>query len=309
MLALNLALVGAGLSAILFALLRRRAQAPVAPDAQRPDLPTVVLDFTIRLLDGDRAEWGQAMVGELASVAGRAARLRFVWGCLRAVILVPPRRGDFGRPVLALVLAGAAGSVGLVGYGLVQYPGLVTGAGTWVEVAAFVGVLAAYTVIVILIVRHRGAARSGLVAGLAVAALWFAVALVMVAHPAEPALMLLLLAIPAAALAVGAAGAWQSGTATAGRRVAVLAAVIAGLALFVALAGDTLLTAGRPYDAGQLRDFAASGAPDLATYAVSDNLGSAMVLLLLVPLLTGVLGCAGAALAARLRQARAAGRT
>ena len=40
---------------------------------------------------------------------------------------------------------------------------------------------------------------------------------------------------------------------------------------------------GRPYDAGTLRDFHHSQAHDLATYAVSDNLGSGLVLLLVIP--------------------------
>jgi hypothetical protein len=62
-----------------------------------------------------------------------------------------------------------------------------------------------------------------------------------------------------------------------------------------------IATAGRPYDPGLVRDFHNSGAPDLATYAVSDNLGAAMVLMLLVPLMTATLGCAAATITARRR--------
>jgi hypothetical protein len=40
----------------------------------------------------------------------------------------------------------------------------------------------------------------------------------------------------------------------------------------------------------------------MATYAVSDNLGSAMMLLLFVPVVTAAIGCAGAGITARLRR-------
>ena len=63
--------------------------------------------------------------------------------------------------------------------------------------------------------------------------------------------------------------------------------------LFVVWVGETVVTGGRPYDAGQVRDFHTSGAPDLATYAVNDNLGAAMVLLILVPLVSAFLGILG----------------
>ena len=75
--------------------------------------------------------------------------------------------------------------------------------------------------------------------------------------------------------------------------------VTAFLTVFLVLATDTLVTGGRPYDAGQLQDFATSGYPDMATYAVSDNLGTSMVLLLLMSAMTALLGSAGATLATR----------
>jgi hypothetical protein len=49
-----------------------------------------------------------------------------------------------------------------------------------------------------------------------------------------------------------------------------------------------------------VRDFHTSGAQDLAAYAVSDNLGSAMMLLMLVAMLATLIGVAGAAITARL---------
>ena len=91
-------------------------------------------------------------------------------------------------------------------------------------------------------------------------------------------------------------------TARAGsRRAAVhcisLTAVIAGFTLFLLWAGWTVIAAGRPYDPGQLRDFRTSGFADLATYAVNDDLGTAMMLLVVVPLISGLSGLAGAAVA------------
>ena len=61
----------------------------------------------------------------------------------------------------------------------------------------------------------------------------------------------------------------------------------------------TYANEGRPYDAGLVRDFHASGAHDLATYAVSDDLGSGLVLLVLVPTVALALGSLGAQLGAR----------
>jgi hypothetical protein len=113
-------------------------------------------------------------------------------------------------------------------------------------------------------------------------------------------LMGVLVAIPAASLIVGVAAGGRRRTAAVSQPVVLLSAVVAGLILFVVLAGDTLLTAGGPYDAGQVRDFPGSGLPDLATYAVSDNLGTAMMLLLLVPVVTAAIGCAAAGITARL---------
>jgi len=71
--------------------------------------------------------------------------------------------------------------------------------------------------------------------------------------------------------------------------------------VFLGWVGAAVLTGGQPYDPGLVRDFHASGAPDLATYAVDDDLGAGMMLLLLVPLLTWTLGSVGASLTAGRR--------
>jgi hypothetical protein len=64
----------------------------------------------------------------------------------------------------------------------------------------------------------------------------------------------------------------------------------------------TYANAGGPYDSGLVRDFHKSGAPDLATYAISDDLGSGLVLLLMVPTVALALGSLSARLAAATRR-------
>jgi hypothetical protein len=78
-----------------------------------------------------------------------------------------------------------------------------------------------------------------------------------------------------------------------------LASLLAGFLLFLLWTGQTVASAGRPYDAGLRADFRSSGARDLATYAVNDSLGSGMMLLLLVPLVSLTAGLAGAVVVTR----------
>jgi hypothetical protein len=65
--------------------------------------------------------------------------------------------------------------------------------------------------------------------------------------------------------------------------------------VFACIAAALTLAA---YALVRLRDFHNSGSPDLATYAVSDNLGSGLVLLLIVPIVALALGSLSAGLAA-----------
>jgi hypothetical protein len=267
------------------------------------DLPARLLAAAVRLLPTDRDPWGRAMVSELGHLQSHRERRRFALGCVRAILLRPPGRGEPGRGLVALVAAAAVACAGVVAYGLVRYPGLATGAAVWFAVVAFLGALAAYVLASVLVVarltRPREHVRLGLLGGAAVAALWLLVGAAASSSPNAGLLPVVL--IPLASLLVGAAGAWRSRSATAGRQVALLAAVVAGLVLFLVWVGVAVLTGGRPYDPGLLRDFRASGAPDLATYAVDDNLGAGMMLLLLAPLLTVSLGSVGSVIAVRIR--------
>jgi len=215
-------------------------------------------------------------------------------------VFLPSRRADAADLTVRLVAATALAGAGLVAYGLARYPQILTRPGTWPALVVFLSVLAGYTVISAMLVRRGPVARSGLAGGLGLAAVWIIAGIPVVSHARQSAYSFLLLAIPMTALAVGVAAARRNRTTAVRQPVVLFSALVAGLVLFLVYASDSLLTAGGPYDAGQVRDFPGSGLPDLATYAVSDNLGSAMMLLLLVPIVTAAIGCTVAGIAVRL---------
>jgi hypothetical protein len=292
-----------GLLGVAVIVLRRR-HCGASPAAEVIDLPQRLLAASVALLAADRAEWGQAMVGELDRLTAPGERWGFALGCARTTLLLPPRRGAPGRLIVTVLASAAVACVGLVGYGLFRYPGVLTGARSWVAVAAFLAVLVGYTGAANILVRRMDqpaldAVRTALMGAAVIAALWIVVG-VIASFGGSDYVATLLLALPLASLSVGALGTWRGRTASTGRQAAVLSALGAGMLVFLVWVGDTLLTGGRPYDAGMVRDFHSSGAHDLATYAVNDNLGSAMMLLLLVPVLTVSFGLTGAAITARL---------
>jgi hypothetical protein len=283
-------LLGAG----VWRLARVRARVMPGAPAVRDDVPARLLGWAAGLLAAERAEWGQAMAGELDQIDGRAERWRFAVGCVSAALLLPPG-GRAGAAVVAFI-AGAAGCAGLFGYAIIRYPG--SDGGIWVFLAFFLAVLAGYILAGSVLVRRPGVAGPGLVGGLVVAAGWLALAGV-TDHPvASPLAQLLwLVAVP---LAVGAGGTWRGGTATFGRRTALLAGLSAALGLFLIRVGVLVATGGGPYTPDQIRE---AGGTDVTSYFVGDGLGKATMLLLLIPLLAATIGWAGAALAARIRRA------
>jgi hypothetical protein len=303
MAALDVVLALGTLAVVMLALRRRRALRRHHP-AVAVDAPARLLGWAIGFLPADRAEWGQAMAGELDQVRQRPRRWRFALGCLAATLLFPARRAGAGRLMIVLVVAAAAGCAGLVGYGLLRYPAILTSRGTWPALALFGAVLAGFSLLTVVLVRRGAAAGVALAGGVGTAAVWIVFGYPALTYAqARPALSFLLLALPLAPLAVGAAAARHGRTGAAGRQIALLSAMVAGLVLFLALAADTLLTAAGPYDTGQLRDFPGSRFPDIASYAVDDNLGTAMSLLLLTSMAAAALGCAAATATAWLRRA------
>ena len=61
-------------------------------------MPVRLLRWAAGLLSAQRAEWGQAMLGELDHIDGPGRRWRFSVGCAGAALLLPP----WGRAAAAV---------------------------------------------------------------------------------------------------------------------------------------------------------------------------------------------------------------
>src|SRR5215813_7759849 len=101
------------------ALIWRRRQAAAPVPADRDDAPARLLGWATGLLSADRAEWGQAMLGELDRLEGRGPRWRFAAGCSAAAMMLPP----WGRAAAAAgsLAAVAAGGFGLFAFAAIHY--------------------------------------------------------------------------------------------------------------------------------------------------------------------------------------------
>jgi hypothetical protein len=268
---------------------------------ERQDPPRVLLAISIFVFGASRPEWGRAMLAELAELSDRRARRGFALGCARSLAFTMPPRGATRVVTIGAFLAGAA-SLAIVAVGLVRYPGLVSGARAWVAVGVFSTLIVLYVVAA----ARLGAQlldgyllRTAVVAGAAIASSWLAIGLDASEDGSEVLSMVLLGLGPLVAVASGWHATARSGSTRVGFLCVGITALVAGFALFLLWAGETVLTGGQPYDTGLLRDFGTSGAPDLATYAVDDSLGTGMMLLLLVPLVSVTTGLVGAAAATR----------
>src|SRR5262252_4136296 len=181
-----------------------RSYGPAAP-ADADDAPARLLGWATGLLAADRAEWGQAMLGELDRLEGRAPRWRFAAGCSAASMILPP----WGRATAA---AGSLAAVAACGFALFAYTsihyGLGRSAGTWIGAAILFAILAGYLLAGSSLLRRQGVAGPGLAGGLFVAAAWLAVSGWSFDRVLGPILMpgarpLLVLVVPAV---VGAGG-------------------------------------------------------------------------------------------------------
>jgi hypothetical protein len=269
------------------------------PSRERRDLARALLAAGVLTLGAGRPDWGRAMMAELGQLEGLRTRWVFALGCVRSIAFTMPPAG-LQRVVAGGSVLAAACSAGVVAVALVRYPDLVSGARAWVSVAAFIALLVTYVVAAATFAPRVDGRRLLLnvaVAGAAIAASWMAVGLVASLGGPKPVSVMLLSLAPLVAVAIGWHATASSGSSRVGLACVGLAAVIAGYALFLLWAGEAVAAAGRPYDAGLLRDFRTSGASDLATYAVSDSLGTGMMLLLMVPLVTLAGGLVGAAAA------------
>lgn len=262
------------------------------------DRPAALLSLAVRGLPDADEDWGRAMCSELDYVHGSRARWRFSLGCARAAISIQAsaairRPAPGATPIRTVVFGGIAAALALVAYGLVLYPNLWSASGLWPSLAGFVAVMAVYGAVTLALSAstrpNEGLARRyGLGGGLAIGAAWFIVLSPTALLKTWVALPLVVALLGPACIAALAGRAARD--AKAATHAALWSGIVGGLVVFVVWVSAAYLRDGRPYDAGLVRDFRTSGAHDLATYAVSDDLGSALVLLLLVPTVALALG-------------------
>ncbi len=280
------------LAGVGVALIRRRLNAAPARGTGHDDTPARLLGWAVGLLAAEREQWGQAMIGELDHLDGRARRWGFAVGCVGGALVLPP----WGRAAASLgtLIAVAAGGAGMAAYTHIHY-GLGIDAGTWVGVAIVLVFLVGYILAGSALLRRPGVAGPGLVGGLFVAAAWVAVSGVTFANYVAPltfpgGVPLLVIVVPAV-LGVGAT--WWGGSAAVGRRAARLAAVSASLGVYLygVLAVAVVGAAGDPHDNGWTD-----------ANVVGDRLGNEFIFsLVLLPLVTATVGWAAAVVTARLR--------
>ncbi|MEY2513361.1 MAG: hypothetical protein QOJ89_719 [bacterium] len=292
--------------------------ARVAPTAARTlrvarvgdsaDRAVVVLLLAIRGLPAERADWGQAMLGEFDAAQGSRARWRFSLGCAQAALALRIR-GSLGGShrdgavVRTVVFASVAAALALGGYGLIHYPLLSADDGAWATVLALVASLLGYVVCALGLSRGMTptavlARRYGLLGGLAIGAAWL-----VVIFPIGALKQWVLAPLAIAMLgpaSVAAVARRATGDAKAATAAAMWCGLIGGLVVFVIWVTATYLHDGGPFDPQLIRDFHASGAPDLTAYAVSDNLGAALAMLLRIP----TVALAAGSLAARVPSSR-----
>lgn len=217
-----------GLLGILIAWYRRDPQRFL--DGPTEDAPLRLTRWAIGLLAPQRAEWGQAMLGELGHIKGRVRRMRFALGCVAAALVLRP----WGRAAAGVwaMIALAAGSVGLYAWVAVHYR---LAGGDWIAG----GILTVFVIGVLLggssLVRRPGVAIPGLLGGLIVVLVWLALSGFTFLDQILPDIVhwhrwVDLIVLP---FVVGAAGTLWSGDPVVGKRVARLAAITSGLGLFV----------------------------------------------------------------------------
>ena len=267
------------------------------------DLPALVLALVVHAFAGDRAEWGQAMLGELAHVEGRRERWRFVRGCARATLLA--RRP--AQLTLMAVGAGVSASAGPVGFAFWRHPDLRLGISTTLYVEIFASALIGYSVLAVAAVRRLAAAgrqllATALLGGAVIAGLCGLIGIAPEVGLTQRVGEVLLVVVVLAGAMVGAIGSRRAGRAATGRAAASLAAVVAGLSVFLVWVTGLLVASAPADEVDSLRVYAAAYVPPVEpTTQLSDQLGGAIGLLVLIPLLAMALGCLGAAVGSRRR--------
>ena len=254
-------------------------------DGPSEDAPLRLLGWAVSLLSPQRAEWGQAMLGELGHLDGRLRRMRFALGCTGAALVLPP----WGRAAVGLWA-----TVGLAAASFTLFAGLTVGyrlgVGDWIALAVVGIICVGYLVGASALLRRPGVALPGLLGGLfaTVAGLGMSgfTAVDQVTFIPDPwQQWARVIAVPAA---IGAAGTLWGRDPASGRHVARLAALSAGLLqLLYATVAVAILGGGGPPD--QDGGFTVRG-------TVSDRLGNNIVDLVVSTLIIAMVGWAGAAL-------------
>ena len=218
-----LCLLGIGI-----AMFRRSPQAFL--DGPAEDASLRLMRWAAGLLSPQHHEWGQAMLGELDHLDGRVRRMRFTLGCVGAALVLPP----WGRAAAGVwaMIAVAVASAGLYASVATRY-GL--GTGSWVAAAILVVFLAGYLLAASALLRRPGVAIPGLLGGLFVALASLTLSGFTFYEQIAPDIVLWhhLLMVTAVPLAVGASGTLWRRDPVIGRRVARLAAISAGLGLYL----------------------------------------------------------------------------
>jgi hypothetical protein len=275
--------------AVAIALYRRNPRRFL--DGPSEDAPLRLLRWAVSLLSPQRAEWGQAMLGELAHLDGGWRRMRFAAGCSGAALLMPP----WGRAAAGLwaIVAVTVASFSIYAGMTVHYQlgaGGWFGIGGWMALAVVGLICLGYLLGASALLRRPGIALPGLLGGLfaALAALALSgfTTVDQVNHlPTGWQRGVLLLGVPAA---IGVAGTLWRRNPAAGRRVARLAALTAGLLqLLYATVAVAILGGGGPPDAD-------GGYTIRGT--VSDRLANNIVHLAVTTLFITLVGWAAAAL-------------
>jgi hypothetical protein len=270
------------------------------------DRAALVLSVAIRGLPPGRADWGQAMLGELHEAQGSRARWRFSLGCLNAALAMRVRASLGGSHrdgvvVRTMVLAAVAAALALGAYGLVRYPLLSATQGAWAGILALLAVLLGYIVCALGLSRGMTpqavvARRYGLLGGVAIGAAWL-VAIFPTASLKEWVFAPLAIAIlgPASVAVLAGRATGDTKAATAG---SLWCGLVGGIVVFVIWVTATYLHDGRPFDPQLIRDFHASGAANLTAYAVSGNLSAALGMLAIIPTVALAAGSLAARMAA-----------
>jgi hypothetical protein len=169
-----------------------------------------------------------------------------------------------------------------------------TGSDPWVSGLAVLALLLGYTMAALSLSsgdgrHHVTARRHGLYAGLVVGGAWLAVL-----DPPSTLLKQWVLVPLAIAMIAPASVAVFTARSTHDRQTATgMAAwtgIVGGLLVFVISVTSTYVRNGRPYDRQLVRDFHASGAHDLATYAITSNVSTALQMLATIPAICIAIG-------------------